>query len=65
MDSITARRTGEFVEALLLAPVLRPIVEENGGLFGDYESDLLAQEIARHDTRGFAGALAAQLKSSP
>ena len=61
MDSSVARRAGEMFEAMLLVPVLRPMVAGIGTL-GDYELDLLAQEIARYDRDGFASLLAARLE---
>ena len=61
MDSVTARRAGEAIEALLLAPILRPMIAGAGSL-GDYELDLLAREIASHDGRGFAGLIASRLE---
>lgn len=64
MDSVTARRAGEMMEALLLAPVLRPLIA-GAGTLGDYELDLLAREIAHRDSRGFAALVAAQLERSP
>jgi hypothetical protein len=63
VDSVTARRAGELIEAMLLAPVLRPIVAD-AGMLGDYELDLLAQEIARRDDRGFAALIAARMEKS-
>lgn len=63
MDSVTARRAGEMMEALLLAPVLRPLIA-GAGTLGDYELDLLAREIAHRDS-GFAALVAAQLERSP
>jgi hypothetical protein len=64
VDSITARRAGEVIEALLLAPVLRPMIAGIGTL-GDYELDLLAREIAHNDGRGFAAMIAARLERQP
>lgn len=64
MDSVTARRAGEIIEAMLLAPVLRPLMD-GGGVLGEYELDLLAGEIASHDGLGFAALLAARLQRSP
>ncbi len=64
MDSVTARRAGELIEAMLLAPILRPMIDGSGTL-GDYELDILAREVARHDERGFASLLAARLETSP
>lgn len=63
MDSGTARRAGELIEAMLLAPVLRPMID-GAGMLGDYELDLLAHDIARHDDRGFAALIAAHLEKS-
>ena len=63
MDSVTARRAGELIEAMLLAPLLRPMIT-GAGMLGDYELSLLAQEIARHDARGFAVSIAAGLEKS-
>jgi hypothetical protein len=45
---------------MLLAPVLRPMLPAAGAL-GEYGLDILAQEIAAHDVRGFAAAVAAEL----
>ena len=59
VDSVTARRLGELVEGMLLAPVLRPMIH-GAGTLGEYELDLLAQEIARRDDRGFAALIAAR-----
>jgi hypothetical protein len=64
VDSVTARRAGEILEAMLLAPVLRPLMD-GGGTLGEYELDLLAGEIAAHDGRGFAALLASRLQRSP
>jgi hypothetical protein len=61
VDSVTARRAGEAIEALLLAPILRPMIA-GAGTLGDYELDLLAREIARHDGRGFAALIASRLE---
>jgi hypothetical protein len=64
VDSVTARRAGESIEALLLAPILRPLIDGDG-MLGEYELDLLAGEMAKHDDRGFAALLAARLQRSP
>ena len=64
MDSATARRAGETLEALLLAPILRPLIA-GAGTLGDYELDLLAREVARHDGRGFAALIASRLEDAP
>jgi hypothetical protein len=53
-----------MLEAMLLAPVLRPLMD-GGGTLGEYELDLLAGEIAAHDGRGFAALLASRLQRSP
>ena len=63
MDSVTARHAAELFEALLLAPVLRPMIADAGTL-GDYELDSLAREIARRDQR-FAALLAERLENAP
>ncbi|HEX4012303.1 MAG TPA: hypothetical protein VHX17_00280 [Candidatus Cybelea sp.] len=63
MDSIAARRAGEMFEAMLLAPVLRPLCT-GAGTLGDYELDLLAHEVARSDRRGFAALVAARLEGN-
>lgn len=64
MDSIAARRAGEMIESMLLAPILRPMIA-GVGMLGDYELDLLAREIAARDERGFAALLASRLESAP
>ena len=64
MDSVTARHAGEAIEALLLTPILRPMIAGIGTL-GDYELDLLAREMARHDSRGFASLIAVRLERMP
>ncbi len=60
MDSVEARRAGELFEAILLAPILRPMIA-GAGMLGDYELDALAREIARHDQHGFAELVATRL----
>lgn len=64
VDSITARRASELLEAMLLAPILRPMIAGVGAL-GDYELDLLANEIAEHDRNGFAALIASRLERTP
>jgi len=64
MDSITAHREAEFIEAMLLAPALRPMID-GAGILGDYELDLTARDIAHHDRSGFAASIAAALERSP
>lgn len=63
MDSVTAHRAAELIEGMLIAPVLRPMIE-GAGMVGDYELDLLAQQVARHDEGGFAGILASRLEAA-
>ncbi len=53
-----------MIEAMLLAPILRPMVAGVGTL-GDYELDILAREIARHDGAGFAALVSSRLESAP
>lgn len=64
MDSVVARQAGQTIEALLLAPILRPMIAETGVL-GDYELDLLAGEMARRDVNGFAQLIARRLEAVP
>jgi hypothetical protein len=61
MDSAVARRAGEMVEAMLLVPVLRPMIA-GAGVLGDYELDLLAGEVARSDSGRFAALIARRLE---
>lgn len=61
VDNVAARRAGEIFEAMLLAPVLRPLCA-GAGTLGDYELDLMANEIARCDRSGFAALVAARLE---
>jgi hypothetical protein len=63
VDSVTARRAGELIEAMLLAPILRPMIA-GAGTLGDYELDLLAREIARNDRDGFAALVGARLEEA-
>jgi hypothetical protein len=60
VDSVTARHAGELFEAMLLAPILRPMLA-GAGTLGDYELDLLARDVARRD-RIFPALVAAQLE---
>lgn len=53
-----------MLEAVLLAPMLRPLLA-GVGFAGDYELTLLAQNIAQHDGSGFGAALARQLRVAP
>lgn len=61
MDSAAALRAGQALEAMLLAPILRPMIE-GAGTLGDYELGLLAGEVARNDASGFAALLASRLE---
>ncbi len=63
VDSVAALRAGQMFEAMLLVPVLRPLVDGEPVL-GDYELDRLAQEIAARDRGGFAALIAAGLRAS-
>ncbi len=53
-----------MIEAMLLAPILRPMIA-GVGMLGDYELDILAREIAHHDARGFAALVASRLENAP
>jgi hypothetical protein len=53
-----------MIEALLLAPILRPMIA-GAGTLGDYELDLLAREISHNDSRGFGALIAAHLERRP
>jgi hypothetical protein len=57
MDVAVAERAGQMIEAMLLAPLLRPMAA-GMSVLGDYELDLLASEMARHDRTGFANLIA-------
>jgi hypothetical protein len=52
-----------MIEAMLLTPILRPMIAGTGTL-GDYELDLLAHEIAARDAGGFAALIAARLENA-
>jgi hypothetical protein len=52
-----------MLESILLAPMLRPLIV-GAGMFGDYELELLAQEIARSDGEGFAALIASRLEGA-
>jgi hypothetical protein len=64
VDSATGFRVGAAFEAMLLAPVLRPILPAADAI-GEYGLDLLAREIAAHDRDGFASVIADQLENRP
>jgi hypothetical protein len=51
-----------MLEAQLLVPMLRPLIA-GAGMLGDYELDLLAQEMAHDDRSGFAALIAAHLET--
>jgi hypothetical protein len=59
-----ARQAGIALEAMLLAPILRPMLGDAGGL-GDYGLQIVAQEVAARDAHGFAALIAARLESEP
>jgi hypothetical protein len=61
VDSSTALRAGEMLEAMLLAPILRPMIAGDE-MLGEYELDLVAREIAERDSHGFASLVAASLE---
>lgn len=63
MDSVAAHRAGAMFEAMLLAPVLRPLVA-GAGMLGDYELDVFAGAIAQRDRSGFAEAIAERLEAA-
>jgi hypothetical protein len=52
-----------MLESVLLVPVLRPLIA-GAGMLGDYELELLAQEIARSDGEGLAALIASQLEGA-
>jgi hypothetical protein len=64
VDSITARRAGELIEAMLLAPILRPMIA-GAGTLGGYELELLAEAVAHRDERGFGAMIASRLRTGP
>ena len=61
VDNAAARRAGEMLEAQLFVPMLRPLIA-GAGTLGDYELDLLAQEMAHNDRSGFAALIASRLE---
>jgi hypothetical protein len=64
VDNFAAQRVATMLEGMLLAPMLRPMVTA-AGVAGDYELGLLAQEIARKDSHGFAALIADRLQHAP
>jgi hypothetical protein len=62
MDAFSVTQdAGQMIEAMLLAPILRPMIA-GLSVLGDYELDLLAGEMARHDGSGFAQLIARRLE---
>lgn len=61
MDSAAAKQTGIAFESMLLAPLLRPLLSK-ADVFGDYGLELLAEQIARSDTQGFAAIVVARFE---
>ncbi len=55
---------GAAFEAMLLAPLLRPMVA-GADAIGEYGLDLLARQVAAHDAGGFGALLAAQFERRP
>ncbi len=49
---------------MLLEPALRTLTDDCEAL-GEYGTGLLASEIAKHDTHGFAALVARRLQSAP
>jgi hypothetical protein len=64
VDNAAALQAGAAFEAMLLVPMLRPMLPA-GEAIGEYGLDLLARELATRDGRGFAGIIAAQLEKRP
>lgn len=64
MDSVAALQAGQTIEALLLAPILRPMIA-GMSVLGDYELELLAGEMARRDVHGFGQLIARRLEAAP
>jgi hypothetical protein len=59
VDSATALRLGAAFEALLIEPMLAPLVTR--GAFGEYGAGLIAEAIAERDSRGFGALVARRL----
>lgn len=64
MDSTAPRAVAAAFEAMVLVPMLRPLLPA-GDAFGDYGLTLLASDVARRERGGFADALAAALERRP
>lgn len=60
----SAVRAGIAFEAMLLEPVLRPLLGALGDL-GGYGIDVLARDLASHDRSGFAALIDAALERTP
>jgi hypothetical protein len=61
VDSAAAFGVGVALEAMLLTPMLRPMMA-SGDALGEYGLDLMARGIAARDVHGFAAVLATQLE---
>ena len=61
MDSTAPRSIAAAFEAIVLVPMLRPLLPA-ADEFGDYGLTLLAGDIARRDRGGFAAAFVAALE---
>ena len=61
MDSAAAFGVGVALEAMLLTPMLRPMMAGDDAL-GEYGLGLIARAIAARDVHGFAAVLATQLE---
>jgi hypothetical protein len=64
VDSVSARQIGVAFEAMLLAPMLQPIVQ-GADAIGEYGIDLLARSIAGGDAHGFAALVAVRFEALP
>jgi hypothetical protein len=64
VDKSAALEVGAAFEAMLLAPLLRPMVA-GADAIGEYGLDLLARQVAAHDAGGFGALLAAQFERRP
>lgn len=54
-------RAAEMLEAILIAPILRPMIA-GADMLGEYELDLLAREIAATDGSRFAALVAGAIR---
>jgi hypothetical protein len=57
VDSAERLRAAQAFEAMLLVPLLRPMLPASDA-FGEYGLSIVARDIASHDRSGFAGMLA-------